>query len=215
MAPGLLTPRSPPPGGDLRRLGGGQPESLGKGGPSPHLCKTHTSQDGGWPWKGETRCIFVSLALPPQKPPPHSLDPHSEPRSAGHRWRDGRTPAQMLHSCKLLARGSPAGADDEPEQRSRKRARRSQGRIVRVRLRGDSASQLHRHPANPARTHAHTPQPTTPVSSEQHPSSLPRFPNSCGSPRPHPPAALPGPLLHHFGPRRREQAARGARGGGC
>ena len=61
-------------------------------------------------------------------------------------------------------------------------------------------------------THTLTPQPTTPVSSEQHPPSLPRFPNSCGSRRPHPPAALSGPLLHHFGPRRREQAARGGRG---
>ena len=38
-------------------------------------------------------------------------------------------------------------------------------------------------------THTHTPQPTTLVSSEQHPPSLPRFPNSCGSPRPHPPKA--------------------------
>lgn len=65
-----------------------------------------------------------------------------------------------------------------------------------------------------ARTHTPKPQPTTPVSSEQHLSSLPRFPNSCCSPRPHPPAALPGPLLHHFGPRRREQAAGEGGGGG-
>lgn len=123
----------------------------------------------------------------------------------------------MLNSCKLLAGGSPVGSTDKPDQGSREeRARRSQGKALPGHLRGDSASQLHRHRASPGpghtHTHTHTPQPTTLVSSEQHPPSLPRFPNSCGSPRPHPPAALPGPLLHHFGPRRREQAARGGRG---
>lgn len=32
---------------------------------------------------------LVSLALPPQKPPKHSLDPHSQTSSACHWWREG------------------------------------------------------------------------------------------------------------------------------
>lgn len=156
--------------------------------------------------------LWPSLPGSPPNSPSTPTPRPVQPAIGGE--RDWRTRAQMLNSCKLLARVSPTGAAAEPDQGSRNGGRRSPGRVERAHARGGPASQLHRHPANPGpgHTHTHTPQPTTPVSSERRPPSLPRFPNSCGSPRPHPPAALPGPLLHHFGPRRSEQAARGGRG---
>lgn len=85
----------------------------------------------------------------PESPPNSASTPTPRPVQPAIGGEDWRTRAQMLNSCKLLARASPTGAADEPDQGSRNGGRRSPGRVARAHARGGPASQLHRHPANP------------------------------------------------------------------
>lgn len=104
----------------------------------------------GLPWGQDTRPAWPPWPSLPKNPPntPSTLTPRpAQPAVGGE--RHGRTLAQMLDSCKLLARVSPTGAPDKPDRGSWNGGGKSQERVERAHLRRDSASQVHRHPAVP------------------------------------------------------------------
>lgn len=188
----------------------------GEGAPSAVSARP-TPDVWGWQW-GDRPDASQPLCSPPEKPAPPLPRPPPRPSSATLGGKRGwRTLAQMLNSCKLLAGGSPAGAADKPYPGLRSGPggpKEAPCRPASWWLRVPT-SQAPANLAPDTRTLAH-PNPLPRCHLNDIPPSLPRFPNSCGSPRPHPPPPSQAPfctISGQGGGNRRRKEGEGGRAG--